>query len=204
MAAIQFNFKSIVSQVKAELAHSRKKAVMLAAVLIVGACVFGRMLLNGSTPSSARAQIALAGGASDAGKASDESLCPAPGKSAKPQNKLINVESRRLDRDIFAPNADFFPPVESGGPVKVLADSELGEEELDERVQQQIIQAQAKSLLLQSTMVSDTPTALINGRVLRVGDWINGFAVTEVTPGTCTVQKGDVAIVLEMTKTQAE
>ena len=64
--------------------------------------------------------------------------------------------------------------------------------------EEQIIRAQARSLTLQSTMLSENPVAIINGQVLRVGEWINGFEVTEITAHACKVSKTDVTVLLKM------
>jgi len=39
---------------------------------------------------------------------------------------------------------------------------------------------------------------MINGRLLRIGEEINGFVVEEITPRSCTVSKAEVKILLEM------
>jgi len=67
--------------------------------------------------------------------------------------------------------------------------------------QDRAVRAQAQALSLQSTIVGDVdvPTAIINGEVLRVGDLINGFRVVDIAARTCTVEKANLRITLEMT-----
>jgi hypothetical protein len=52
--------------------------------------------------------------------------------------------------------------------------------------------------VLQSTFIGSTPTAVVNGRVLRVGESINGFKVVEITARACVVEQGEVKVRLEM------
>ncbi|HAU37238.1 MAG TPA: hypothetical protein DCX07_05925, partial [Phycisphaerales bacterium] len=62
----------------------------------------------------------------------------------------------------------------------------------------QAIHAQARALNLQSTMLGAVPTALLNDRVLRVGEWVNGFRVAEIGASWCVVEKSGVQIRLMM------
>ena len=56
------------------------------------------------------------------------------------------------------------------------------------------------ALRLETTVMGTNPTAMINGRVLRVGDSINGFTVTAIAPQACKVCRDGAEFVLAMTK----
>jgi hypothetical protein len=122
--------------------------------------------------------------------------------------KQLNYD---FGRDLFAVNSEYFPPPPKRpvvGPRVVLSAAPSTDE------MQRLMQAEAKSLDLQSTMVGATPIAIINGppdsdnrkgpRVLRVGETINGFKVTQISARSCAIWKNDVTILLEMKHTQSD
>ena len=49
-------------------------------------------------------------------------------------------------------------------------------------------------------MIGGTPSAVINGRVMRVGDYIEGFKVIAIHPRSCDVKKRGVEVSLDMKK----
>jgi hypothetical protein len=71
-----------------------------------------------------------------------------------------------------------------------------------------LVQKEANTLILQSTMIGTAPVAVIDGppdidgkkgpRMLRVGETINGFEVTQISCRSCTMKKNDVTVLLEM------
>jgi hypothetical protein len=68
----------------------------------------------------------------------------------------------------------------------------------EKEMERQAVLKQAKEMVLQSTMTSANPSAVINGRVLRLGEWLNGFQVVEISPRACKVEKRGVRVTLEM------
>ena len=62
------------------------------------------------------------------------------------------------------------------------------------------VRAQADGLSLQSTMIGSSPSAVINGHVLRVGDYIEGFRVIGIHPRSCDVKKKGIEVSLGMKK----
>ena len=99
-----------------------------------------------------------------------------------------------VDRDMFTPDPVYFPPKQKPRPVAVA--TPVDEEAARREAERKAVQAQARALTLQSTMVGSA--AIINGQVLRVGDWINGFQVVEIAVRSCTVEKSSMRVTLEM------
>jgi len=181
-------------RVTAELKRDKKKTMILAILLLVAAIVLGRTLLTGVAPQQANA----------AGVDAVVQVPEPPGEFVEPARQdraavreYINQLDHSVDRDIFAMNRDFYPPEVPSERPELLGQAETDADQ-QYKAQQQLMQAQARALLLQSTMISSRPTAIINGRVLRVGEWINGFEVVEITPRSCVVAKNDVNIILHM------
>lgn len=187
-----------------ELRRDTRKTVALGLLLVVAGVAAGRLLVKELTPSDARADFAAGDPVTEAPGTAASPSAAAPGligQSEPPARRSAIWYPRHLNReiarDIFLPNPDFFPPEEpppapeakgtSGADARKQADAEA-----------KAVAAQARALTLQSTVVSATPTAIINGRVLRAGEWINGFQVTRITSHTCTLEKKGITVVLEM------
>ena len=68
-----------------------------------------------------------------------------------------------------------------------------------EKARVRAITAQAESLKLRSTMlVKGSPRALIDGQVLREGDYVSGFRVKQIASSSCIVTKDGVDVELRM------
>ena len=181
-------------RISAELKRDKKKTVILAALLFVAAVVLGRTLLSGVTPQQAKAD-----GVESVSRISEpaEEFVESERQAQAAVREYINQLDHDLKRDMFAMDRDFYPPEVPTERPELQGQAEPDPNQ-QRRAQQQLMQAQARALLLQSTMISNRPTAIINGRVLRVGEWINGFEVVEITPRSCVVAKNDVRIILNM------
>ena len=102
-----------------------------------------------------------------------------------------------VDRDIFTPREAYFPTEQLDKLGKVVA-ATVVEANARKEAEKREVQAQAQALSLQSTVVGSVSTAIINGRVLHVGDWINDFQVVEITSRNCRLEKSGIRIMLEM------
>jgi hypothetical protein len=109
-----------------------------------------------------------------------------------------SLQSRStITQDIFAMKVDFYPQdheanvvAEAVTPTSQPVDANL--------VRAATIQAKAKTLTLQSTMISAKPKAIINGQLVGLADTIQGFKVVEVTARSCTLVQDGVQIQLDM------
>lgn len=200
------SFANVIRQSAIELKNDKRKAVLLI-VLAIGTCAaFAHLLID---KSPANAVGAVPGGHQVVGEripregtsdSPDAQACDERDRAAA-RDEYIRRIGRKIERDLFAPNPQFFPPRrESGSAKRTLARAATRPGDDEKRIERQMILAQAQSLVLQSTMISANPTAIINERIMQVGDWISGFQVTEVTPHTCKVRKNNVTVILEMSK----
>lgn len=188
-------------RMKAGVRDEPKKTIILGLLFLVLAAVVVREVLREGGPAKATAAIAAAGGNSMGGTASP-AVMPAPGATGLDANDAAgsgaNGEALAVDRDLFTPDPTYFPPHRKASPATVVSrvDDSVAMKEAQERA----VRAQAQALTLQSTIVGvEAPTAIVNGEVLRVGDMINGFCVVAVAARTCTVEKANLRITLEMT-----
>lgn len=176
----------------AELRRDKKKTALLAVLAMVAVIVVGRSLVGKSVPASAH-------GAPDpvtltSPVYSSEIQAVPVAATAAPKPVKLNLKSD-ITRDLFTADMDYFPPEPVVQAVPKPATMPVDEGE----VHANAIRAQAtRSLLLQSTVCGVDSVAIINGLVLRLGDWITGFKVVEITSRTCTIEKDGVRVTLEM------
>ena len=195
---------------KAELSRDKKKTATLTILLVVAGAVGGRLIVAKGLPQSAQA-VAPAGMSALIPPADGLAPAPSPDAAHMRWEQYVAKMDRAITRDLFRPNADFFPPQEPQAATVVgreteagwfaqvgqwVAQSQAGNE--DDTLRLSALRAQASILSLQSTMLGNSPTALINGKVLRVGDWISDFRLKKITSTSVIVSKDGVDIELQM------
>ncbi len=104
-----------------------------------------------------------------------------------------------VDRDIFTPKEAYFPIEKADKPTRPVVATVVDPNARKEAVRREV-QAHAQSLSLQSTVVGSVSTAIVNGRVLHVDDWINDFQVVKITSRYCQLEKSGIRVMLEMAK----
>lgn len=115
----------------------------------------------------------------------------------RPDTPVEDMPSLPVDRDIFTPKEVYFPIERTEKPNQAVSATVVDPNVRKEAVRREV-QAQAQSLSLQSTVVGSVSTAIVNGRVLHVGDWINDFQVVEITSRYCQLEKSGIRVMLEM------
>jgi hypothetical protein len=188
-----------MSQVRRDLKKVVILAVLLVILVVVGVSQTGRR----AGPSSAAGAVtparhvgvgpsAGAGGPQGAGRAGAAKL----NGPTEDDEDLPDLSKQAVNRDLFLVSPLHFPPEEKAKavPQAPVAENPAAKREAEVR----ILQAQAKALTLQSTMVGAVPTAIVNGQVLRVGEWISGFQVVEIAARSCTIEKQGARLILEL------
>jgi hypothetical protein len=217
-AASAMNWSLIRVRIGAELGRDKKKAAILGVLILVGAVLGFRALVKVSPASASAASLVASPSVAPASSSQGAAARQLGGAASR---DAVSRETQRVayikglnydfERDLFAVNPDYFPP-----PPKPLAAGPrvvLGNDPDAEQVQR-LVEKEAKTLALQSTMVGATPIAIINGppdsdgkkgpRVLRVGETINGFQVTQISSRSCSLKKNDMTILLEMKSDQSD
>jgi len=201
MGDMTTNLATAFRQAAGELRQDKKKSVILCVLVLVACLVLLRLLLGGTSPADADAADPGATAPADAnlsaipqapeyhsGTADEQTDMSPRGADGRPREMIV--------RDLFVPNPDFFPLVRKGPrSKKPAAQSQTQPVTSEEQMRRQIILGQANG---QCTMISASPTVIINGRVLQVGGRIGGFDVVGVTPHTCSVRKDGVTVILKM------
>lgn len=195
MDNIRDNLDRLGRRVWFELRKDKRKTTVLAALLVLVAVLGLKLTVSG--PQSSRAAEA-----DDVATVPDitavrESLS-SEGRSAEdsPRAEYIRSIDRDITRDIFQPKLGAFGAEGEASGTEGLVEADDGQD--IEEARRRRVQAEANALRLQSTAVSATSTAIINGRVLREGETINGFRLVEIKPHTCLIEKEGVRIRLRM------
>ena len=200
----------------ADVKRDKKKAAIMAALTVAAVVVVGRVLLKQSSPKPARAVSAApdSSGSTSGSPGAGPVVAALTGGAVRDRrarrDEYLATMDRRIERDLFKPNLEYFPLATGSSRVTVEAGTTgLGwfdevrlyvveqQRAQDRRLAHiQTVRAQAGALSLTSTMVGTA--AVINGRVVRVGDLIGGFEVVEVGASSCTLVQGQVRVKLHM------
>ncbi len=182
-------------QLLAELKRDKKKTVIMAVLLLVAMVVIGRVVLKAGKPATASADTTVRNSTDPQPAMSGEPDTAETGESDH-DGKVRNLGpiDTTITRDIFATNPKYFPPGKIDGVPVEFASVKTD----DVAAEREAILARARELTLQSTMLSATPTAIIEGQVLRVGETINGYKVVEIGPRQCTLEKNGIRVSIAM------
>lgn len=219
MAKMPSNSTDWKSRLKAELRRDKKKTVALAVLLTVAGVTGGKLVITMSVPRDVKASPTR----QEEPDATDAQPAEGPWVSVpRPSAETFANQARReeylagmdrdITRDLFNVDISRFPPRPgAGGPDPQTEMSTTGwlgmvyqrvvqkqQQDGQQLAKYRAILAQARSLSLQSTMLGSAPTALINGQVLRQGDYISGFLVKSIASNRCVVSKDGVDIELRM------
>lgn len=215
-------------RLKSQLQRDKKKTALLIVLLVTVGVVGGRLVVSQALPTPAKAGAAAGDGGDRLlpdlcvtgpfAPSYPKALgAPRPDAAARREEYLASLD-RTIARDLFRPNPELFPPSgddqgAGGANADKAQDDQPGwfqqvwdwveqarQARRDEIAQAEAVRAQAGALVLQSTMVGPSATALINGQVLRKSDWIDGFRVKSIASDTCVVSKDGVDVVLRMKK----
>jgi len=169
------------------LLADRRKASAVVVLLAIGLLLWGRLMLK-QVPRTATAdpepEAAMVEGLGEVDPAPLLPVVELPATSGAPS------------RDLFAFDPSLFIPVEqtdlSGDPAK--SASTVSDDTSVERM----VHEASKELRLQSTLFGESPRAMVNGRLLELGDEIAGFELVHVGERSAVLEKQGYRIRLEM------
>lgn len=217
MAAETVNIVDLKRRLFVELKRDKPKTVALAALLAIAGIVCGRLVIRHSLPGTAAA--AQPGGDSllvPPGENGAAAPAAAPvearrsARDARRQEYLSNLD-RTITRDLFEPRLEYFPllagrtAVAVGGAAgpgwftavrkRVLEKQRAQSERL---AHINAIRMQAEALSLTSTILGDSPAAVIDGQVVHKGEAISGFTIVGIGSKKCLLSKAGVLVDLIM------
>lgn len=200
MNGAKVKLADFISRLKAEIRQDKKKTTMLVILLIVTGIVGGRFVVtHGPADDASGAAQRLI---SDTGAGG--------GRKSERQIRQVDLASmdRTINRDLFRPDIKYFPPADRADkhPVANRPDQarQIAQAKQPEHRRPTdhagSIRARAEALSLTCTMLGRSPAALINGKVLRAGEMINGFHLKSIASDHCIVAAEGVDVKLQMRK----
>ncbi len=201
MGNVKPTSSNLKDRLLAEVRRDPKQASILGALALVLLIIGVREVAKRSgSPSTASAATArTTGGAATLRKPANAThVSGLPKGQGQQAGSSMPVAKAPVDRDIFTPNVAYFPAQEKVKPSTVVSYTTVIDPNAQAAAAKLQVQAQAKALSLQSTVVGAVPTAIINGRVLQVGDRISEFQVVEIASRSCQLEKSGIRVVLEM------
>lgn len=209
-----------VQSLKAQFAGDPKKTRILVVLAVVMVGVWVRLLLAGGK-SSAAAATEVSISPELLAQSAPTAVEPAPGTPAQPVSEPafvpppgpasdaavdISGASRELARDPFAADWRLFRPVVAatptpaeGGPGLLERAKEAVRQQRErQRRRAEAIGRAAEALVLQSTLISSSPTAMINGRTYRTGEKCGEFKILKIEARRVLVVKDGCVIALVM------
>lgn len=182
-----------INKTLSELRADRKKLTLMCGLLAIGLLLWGRLLMR-QVPKTAVADPAAA----VATAVSDEIIPAAKPAAPKGRPKVEVVLSDETARDPFSLDEQSFtrkfkPVAEI--PVQAKSDPKPADVPPDWK---SIVEKEAVGLVLQSTMLSGQPRALISGELVSPGQTIKGFTLKSVAQREAVLEKHGIQIKLEM------
>jgi len=197
-----------------EIQRDAKRTAVLGVLAVVAVVMVARAVLT-RTPKSAKAAARAAARTAPPNSQPDAAggWTPAARREDKARREeyLANM-NRRISRDLFRPNLEYFPLAGGTGAVAIARApagpgwfdevrdfaAEKDRSRQAERIRRSTVRSEAGSLSLTSTMMGNSPIAVINGRLLRPGEKINGFRLVGISRRMCTLTKEGVTVELYM------
>jgi hypothetical protein len=188
------------------LKASPQKAAVLCGLGLVLVVLWARMLMGGHIPSGAAA--ATATGLPIIAPQNDLNVPTHPTDHANVLLQWAREQIVPMRRNLFAIPFDYYPSdqshaadaTEGTGFWNLLAKSMSVE--ADQQVQRQaLIQGladSARSLQLQSTMVGATPSAMVNGEMVREGSFVADFRVLKIEARKIIVERQGIRLEILM------
>ena len=204
------NMPSLIDRVIVELAADKKKAAILGTLALLALVMGGRLVLKSSGPSDAGAAVGTSSPGSSSPSGSPTRRLgkglsmSGPGAPGEKDQRLTSWRSQRSEdgntlRDLFVTDLKSYVRIEPE-LVKKEPTTKPDQAMIDMVEVARAVRAQAEGLVLQSTMIGSNSSAVINGRVLRVGEYIEGFQIVAIHPPSCDVKKKGVEVSLGMKK----
>ena len=176
-------------QLARKVTGDKKKLSMIVLLSVALLLLWGRLLLK-QVPRTALAEPESPATESDAGASA------APGVGAPLRQTVYLDLPRALDRDLFHLDPGRYRRM--GTTQEPDGGAKSATESVDNDGEMEAIRRWVRGLELQAAILGDEPTAMIDDQLYRVGDRVNGFAVTTIGARYVTLSKGEIEIRLEM------
>lgn len=169
----------------------KKKFGLLVTFVAVGLLLWGRLILLEEVP-----RIATADPSEEKAHGQAEEQPPNQSAVLSPLAEVRSDLGDQLTLNLFAFRHDRYkllPDENLGGP-----GIQPGGDADDEQQRREALAEDARALRLQSVIQGTTPLIVINGRVLRVGDSIEGFEIVSLNDRSAKLTRDGLTFTLTM------
>lgn len=182
--------KRKLNRIWRQMTADKKKFGILTTMLAVGLLLWGRLILLEDVPKIATADP----GSEQAAKSDADGAKKTKVKAPFAEVKVDLVDD--LAVNLFAFRHDRYKPL----PIENVDGSEvdIGNPGDDESVRRRLLEERLSSLRLQSVIQGPKPVIVVNGRLLRVGQKIDGFEVVSVNARSVELVRENLEFTLRM------
>jgi hypothetical protein len=194
----------------AALKHDPKKAIVLVALVLVLAGMWGKMLLGGKGGPKAAAGMTIAPSAPSS-VADSNNKAKAVDSIAQLRDWVAQPLPQDVSRNLFEVKLDYYPmdaahAAHITGPVNDPTFWEKLAKSIDAQADQQhkrenLIQnlrQQAGQLAVTSTLMGPRPKAMVNGVMVSEGEFVAQFRVTEIRARSVIVEREGIKLEIAM------
>jgi hypothetical protein len=183
--------KRLVRQATAD----KKKLTLMVALMAMMLLLWGRLLLK-QAPRTAIADPSQT-------ERTQQTEQAKASQSAQPM-QVVYRQALEVDlpsvvrRDLFLFDKDRYPRVAFDTSDRDSEKSDTQTPEVSRQIEE--IRRWVESLVLQGAVLGNPPRAMINNRVYRLGEKLNGFEIVQVEARQIVLRKDDIEIVLPMSE----
>jgi len=170
----------------------KKKLTLMLGLLAVMLLLWGRLLLK-QAPRSAVAEPQQ----TQQTEKQDAVQPVQPAQFSFRETLRVDLPSV-VRRDLFLFDKDRYPQSTLDAPQPDLEKSDSETPEVNRQIEE--IRRWVDNLVLQGAVLGKEPRAMINNRVYRLGETLNGFELVKVEPRQVILQKDDIEIVLPLSE----
>jgi hypothetical protein len=209
------NIQDVMSCLPEPLRNDPKKAVVLTGLLLVLLGLGVRQFGFSSSPAKAKAKSAAATESESLDNAIGDLSVVRVAKSEKLEQWLQTPASPVL-RNVFQFHPEFFPRAETAKRLEQARPNDLlfwdrlaksvaarADQKMQKQIRLENLRASAAKLKLQSTLMSSHPRALVEGRLVRIGDSLKStdgmaFKVIAIEARRIVVEREGVMVQIPM------
>ncbi|HVX85877.1 MAG TPA: hypothetical protein VH253_13935 [Phycisphaerae bacterium] len=199
---------------KQELGRNRKRTSVLAALTVVMGALILRAYLQMSARPVAASPLGQRVGMPEAPEMGEDVVPAAEADKRLALSKSLWTVLRQVrgaePATAFKFDPSYFPrdpshpqpaPVEAAAdPAPHAAARPMDDDETERRSRMAAVRDEAKGLVVRSTVVNtgSKPVAVVNDRIMSVGDTIDGFVITAIRAREVEFRKDDVTLPIKM------
>lgn len=184
-----------IQRIKQQMMADRKKLSLMASLAAVMLLLWGRLLLK-QVPRTAVADPAAS---TAAAQTANGSSSQSAAEFVMGPSVYVNLPSV-VKRDLFQFDRSRFSKLEPDPGTSVPEKSPADSSEEQKRKLIEDIRQWVDTLVYQGGIMGEKPQAMINNKIYKQGEKINGFTITKVMPRQVVMERDGIEIILPMSE----